>query len=89
MKARTIAQRSSMTTTNPRTNHVSVRSSEITQSSRPRVAEAMLQGISARHSAASNVPTALARREFHKSPCISSAKLVVIPHDGHGRPVKR
>lgn len=49
---------------------------------------ARLQGISARPKSANSVPTALARREFTKSPCTSKAKLVVMPHDGHGMPLR-
>ena len=45
------------------------------------------QGMSVRQNTASNVPTALARSELTTSPLISRAKLVVMPHDGHGRPV--
>jgi hypothetical protein len=53
------------------------------------MAEAMHQGMSAKQNAASMVPTALAQREFQGSPCTRRAKLVVIPQDGQGKPVKR
>ena len=33
------------------------------------------------------VPAKFAFSEFHTSPWISSEKLVVMPHDGHGKPV--
>ena len=78
-----------MSTTKARTSQVSVRSSAVIQSNRPRTAEATHQGMSARQNAASMVPTALAQREFQRSPWTRSAKLVVMPQDGQGKPVKR
>jgi hypothetical protein len=56
---------------------------------RPKYALARFHGTSARQKSASTVPTAFALSEFHRSPCRSRAKLVVIPHDGHGTPVMR
>lgn len=55
--------------------------------SRPLRAQARLQGIRARQKTASSVPTALAWSECQTSPRTSSAKLVVMPHDGQGKPV--
>ena len=40
-----------------------------------------------RQNTASSVPTKFARTEFHGSPCMSSVKLLVMPHEGQGRPV--
>jgi hypothetical protein len=64
-----------------------VRSIERTNRVRRRNTQAMLQGMNSRPNTASRVPTQLARSELARSPCISRAKLVVIPHDGQGTPV--
>jgi len=69
------------------TSRVRARSSDQTHSGLPRTAEARFHGISARQKAANKVPTQLARSESQTSPRISSAKLVVMPHDGQGNPV--
>ncbi len=66
---------------------VSARSRDTMKNGRPKYAQARFHGISARQKSASSVPTAFALSEFHRSPCIRSEKLVVIPHDGHGKPV--
>jgi len=55
-----------------------------TQRSRPRSDDAMLHGMNNAQKTASPVPTQFARNEFEISPRTKSAKLVVIPHDGHG-----
>jgi hypothetical protein len=68
-------------------SRVSAHSNDHTPYGRPRTAHTSAHGINTRQTAASSVPTALARSEFHTSPCMSSAKLVVIPHDGQGSPV--
>jgi hypothetical protein len=83
----TITHRSIMRLKNVSITNVSARSMERMNSVRPQTTQARHQGISKRQNPANSVPIALARREFLKSPCISKAKLVVMPHDGHGRPV--
>ncbi len=61
-----------------------VRSTERTNTVRPQTTLATLHGRSVRQSKASSVPAALARSEFSTSPRTSSAKLVVMPHEGQG-----
>jgi hypothetical protein len=68
---------------------VNARSSDRIKKGRPHSAQARLQGMKARQQTASRVPTALARSEFHRSPRTSKAKLVVMPHDGQGIPVRK
>ncbi|HEV3257470.1 MAG TPA: hypothetical protein VG013_11355 [Gemmataceae bacterium] len=87
ISSNTIAQRRNSRTRKIITNRVRARSSDQIHNGLPRTAEARFHGISARQKAASRVPTQLARSECHTSPCISSAKLVVMPHDGQGSPV--
>ena len=64
-------------------------SADRTHTHRPRAALATLHGISPRRNVASSVPTGLARSDATGSPCMSRAKLVVMPQDGHGTPVSR
>ena len=66
---------------------MSARSSDHRPSGRLTHALARHHGIKNKQKTASPVPTALAFSEFQTSPCINSEKLVVIPHDGHGKPV--
>jgi hypothetical protein len=87
MIASTTSQRVSIRTRNARTTRVRARSSDTMKNGRPNHAQARFHGISARQKSARSVPTALALSEFQTSPCIKSAKLVVMPHDGHGTPV--
>ncbi len=84
-----MAQRSSISNRNTTTRPVSIRSTERMPYSRPRRAQTRHQGIAARHTSASRVPTALACNECRRSPWTSRAKLVVMPHDGQGSPVTR
>ena len=60
------------------------RSSDWTNKARPTTTLATTQGMSSRQNIASRVPTQLARAEFSGLPCMSKAKLVVMPHDGQG-----
>jgi len=69
------------------TNRVRARSRDQIHNGRPRTTEARFHGMRARQKAANRVPTQLARSEWRTSPCTSSAKLVVMPHDGQGSPV--
>jgi len=84
----TIPQRSSIRTTKPTIIVVKARSIETMKSGRPRSEQMRHHGTSARQNAASSVPTALAFNEFQTSPRISRAKLVVMPHEGQGTPVR-
>jgi hypothetical protein len=53
----------------------------------PRQTLIRLQGMDRTHTRANRVPTTLARAELTRSPRTRKAKLVVMPHDGQGRPV--
>src|SRR5262245_6656752 len=83
----TIDQRTTSNTVSPTTPITSGRSTVYTNNGRPRITDPMLQGINAKQVSANRVPTQLAHSEFQTSPCISSEKLVVMPHDGQGNPV--
>jgi hypothetical protein len=62
------------------------RSSDRMNRVRPSTAQVKAHGMQARPTRASKVPTALACSDAHRSPWISRAKLVVMPHDGQGSP---
>jgi hypothetical protein len=76
-----------MSTRNINTVQVSARSIDRMNSGRARIALTTAHGIRASQNRASKVPTELAQSEFSTSPRMSRAKLVVMPHDGHGMPV--
>src|SRR5690348_15405598 len=84
----TTNQRVKSSTTKTTTVQSVARSNETMNQSRLHSKLARLQGISARPKIANRVPTALAHSEFARSPCISRAKLVVMPHDGQGSPLR-
>ena len=73
-----------MTPRNSSTKTVTVRSTERTNTVRPRTTLTTLHGISRTQSTARSVPATLARAELTRSPRTNRAKLVVMPHDGHG-----
>jgi len=64
------------------------RSTERTNTVRPRSALTTLHGSSRNPNTASSVPAALARSELSTSPRTSKAKLVVMPQEGQGTLVK-
>src|SRR5437868_3073398 len=78
----------SRSTTKTTTIQMVVRSKDAIHSGRLHQTLARLHGITASPNRARRVPTALARNEFSRSPCISKAKLVVMPHEGQGIPVR-
>src|SRR5438445_13438686 len=82
-----MTQRSSINTTKPITNLVSVLSIDSMNNGLPSNALRMLQGMIAIHNTANTVPTQFACIECQTSPRTNRAKLVVMPHDGQGSPV--
>src|ERR1041384_578132 len=83
------AQRPSMSTTTPLTMSVNISSPRRggMSSILPHRLLASAQTIVPAQSTQMQLPTQFARSEESTSPRTNSAKLVVIPHDGHGFPV--
>src|SRR5437899_10472938 len=87
MQSKTSPHRTNNKIKKPTTTRTMTRSKLRMNHSLPAQAEANAQGINARQPIARTVPTALACSECHTSPRIKRAKLLVMPHDGQGKPV--